>query len=339
MEIEKIKEELGKTKESNKEKYMEANEFLSGILKDYPQIREDKNLQIMIVYSYLHIENKTKEEIEKAFKKYNGPYNLDIKVNEKSILNFLYADLNNLVDKMEKSHPVYVVSKGNPRIVSVTNFTTSEKEEKKVMNITLWVDDLKKMANFTIWGEEQITLYKNIETGKTYKMSLNYNSNGFFAPVDPMAKEFSFEPDYSSMLKYITENYPEIKEPFSAIENAPAGKLFYMIGRVLKEAGGNILIFPTEPTTSKISLMRTPETMQLNDGEDIMVLGSMRKTKSFVGKDGKTYDPLSDYTIFETALIRLDPPEEKEEKIENNENIIVNDQTFDNDISPSDLGL
>lgn len=336
MEIEKIIEELGKTKESNKEKYMKANEFLSEMLKSYPQIREDKNLQIMIVYAYLHVENKAKIEIEKAFKKYNGPYDLDIKVNEKSTLNFLYADLNNLVQKIEKSHPVYVVSKGNPRIVAVTNPATSEKEEKKVMNISIWVDDLKSIANFTVWGEDQIMLYRNVVAGKTYKMSLNYNNDKFFAPKDPMAQEFLFEPNYSEMLKYITENFSEIKEPYSAIENAPVGKLFYMIGRVLKEAGGNILIFPTEPTNLKISLMRTPETMQLEDGEDIMVLGSIRRTKNFVGRDGKTYEPLSDYTLFENALIRLNPPEQK---TENNDGVLDNDSSSDSNISPSDLGL
>lgn len=348
MEKEKIEIELKKAKTEHPDEFSKATEKLSEYIKKYPALKDDKNLQYMIVYSYLHVGDKINSEIENAFKEYIGPYKAisdKLKRDPKTILLYLYIALDQLVQKSDKAHNVYVIAKKDPRIVGVPNRSTGEVEEKKVMNITLWIDDMKVVTTLAIW-DDQILMYDNIKPDKTYKMQINYNGQAFFAPKDPMAKEFSFVPDYSEMLKYITENFTEMKEPFSALENSPMNKTFFMIGRVLKEAGGNVLIFPTEPTTSKVSLMRNQETMQLDDGEDIMVLGSMRRSKSFQGRDGKTYEPSSDYTLFPNAIIRLSaPPEEQNENTV--DNVVKDDNVKDDsnmvsssdNINPADLGL
>lgn len=345
--VEEIQKELKDVKGKDPAKFEKATEKLSGLLKKYPDIKEDKNLQYMIVYSYLRIGDKIDEEITPAFREYDGPYKIlssKLKRDSKSIMSYLFLSLDNLVMKSERSHNVYVLTKKAPRPVKVTNKETGEKEERKVMNITLWVDDMKAMTILGIW-DTQISMYDGISENKTYKMQLNFNGQNFFPPKDPMAKEFPFTPDYAEMLKFMTENYTEMKEPYSALENAEAGKSFYIIGRVLKEAGGMVVLSPTEPTTSKIELQRTGETRKLEDGEDIFVLGSMRKSKPFQGRDGKTVQPNSDYTLYPNALIRLSPPKEdgksksqndghqpegkpKEMKTEGNGNI-----------SPDDLGL
>ena len=237
--IEEIQKELKEVKGKDIARYEKATEKLSGLLKKYPDIKEDKSLQFMIVYSYLHIGDKIDEEITPAFREYDGPYKIlssKLKRDPKSIMSYLFLSLDNLVMKSERSHNVYVLMKKAPRPVKVTNKDTGQKEDRKVMNVTLWVDDMKAMATLGVW-DTQIPMYDGISEDKTYKMQLNFNGQNFFPPKDPMAKEFQFTPDYAEMLKFITENYTEMREPYSALENAEAGKSFYIIGRVLKEAG------------------------------------------------------------------------------------------------------
>lgn len=342
--IEEIQKELKEVKGKDIARYEKATEKLSGLLKKYPDIKEDKSLQFMIVYSYLHIGDKIDEEITPAFREYDGPYKIlssKLKRDPKSIMSYLFLSLDNLVMKSERSHNVYVLMKKAPRPVKVTNKDTGQKEDRKVMNVTLWVDDMKAMATLGVW-DTQIPMYDGISEDKTYKMQLNFNGQNFFPPKDPMAKEFQFTPDYAEMLKFITENYTEMREPYSALENAEAGKSFYIIGRVLKEAGGAIILSPIEPTTSKIELQRTGETRKIADGEDIIVLGTMRKSKPFQGKDGKTIQPNSDYTLYPNALINLSPSPKEIEKpqSENKQPKETAAKPQENaNISPDDLGL
>lgn len=312
--IEEIQKELKELKAKDPAKLEKATEKLSEYLKKYPDIKEDKGLQYMIVYSYLHIGDQIDEEIAPAFREYEGPYKIlssKLKRDPKSIMSYLFLSLDNLIMKSERSHDVYVLTKKAPRVVKVPNRDTGEKEDRKVMNVTLWVNDMKAMTTLAVW-DTQIPMYEGISENKTYKMQLNFNGQNFFPPKDPMAKEFHFVPDYNEMLKFIIENYTEMKEPYSALENAEIGKSFYFIGRALKEAGGNVILSPTEPTTSKIELMRSTETRKIEDGEDILVLGTMRKSKPFQGRDGKVVQPNSDYTLYPNAMIKLSPPKENE---------------------------
>ncbi len=345
--VEEIQKDLKEFKAKRPAEFEKATEKLSGLLKKYPDIKEDKTLQYMIVYSYLRVGDKIDEEITPAFREYDGPYKIlssNLKMDPKSIMSYLFLSLDNLVLKSERSHNVYVLTKKEPRPVKVTNKTTQQKEDRKVMNLTLWVDDMKAMTTLAVW-DNQIPMYDGISENKTYKMQLNYNGQNFFPPNDPMAKEFQFVPDYAEMLKFITENYSEMREPYSSLENADAGKSFYLIGKVLKEAGGGVVLSPIEPTTSKIALQRTGEARKLDEGEDILVLGSMRRSKPFQGRDGKVIQPTSDYTLYPNAVIRLSPSKSdgKSPTQQNNgsaqQNEAPKENKPDGNLNPDDLGL
>ena len=338
--ISEIQKELTALKEKNSSELVKATEKLNELKKKYPDIKEDKGLQYMIAFAYIHVGDRIDEVIDPALKEYDGPFNIlkqKLKRDPESMRSYLFLALDNLVQKAEKSHNVYILNKKGPRTVQVLNKETGLKEDRDVLSLTLWVDDMKAMTTLAVWAD-QIPLYEPLQDGKTYKMQLNYNGTTFFAPKDPMAKEFEFKPDLASMIEFITEHYIEMKEPYSALENADRTKSFYMIGKILKEAGGSIIISPIDPTTSKISLMRTSDSRFLNDGEDVLVVGAMQKTKPFAGRDGKMVQPTSDYTLFPNAIIRLSPPDET---VPEPSSPVNNNTTVppENTPSPDDLGL
>lgn len=341
--ISEIQKELKAIKEKNPAELAKATEKLNELKKKYPDLKEDTDLQYMIVFAYIHVGDKIDEEIIPAFKEYDGPYKAiasKLKRDPQSIRSYLFLALDNLVLKSERSHNVYIISKKGPRTVQVLNKDTGIKEDRDVLSLTLWIDDMKAMTTLAVWAD-QIPLYLPLQEGKTYKMQLNYNGTMFFAPRDPMAKEFEFKPDQEKMIEFITEHYIEMKEPYSALENSDRTKSYYMIGRILKEAGGNIIISPINPTTSQISLMRTADSRFLNDGEDVLVVGALQKTRSFMGRDGKMVQPTSDYTLFPNAIIRLSPPDQTEDNtvVNPEASSVPSENNNTQTPSPDDLGL
>lgn len=336
--IDEIQKELKAIKEKNPEDFAKASEKLSYLKKEYPAIKDDTNLQYMIAYSYIHVGDKIDDVIKPAFKEYNGPYKAlkdKIKMDPEAINSYVFLALDSLILKMEKSHNVYVLYKGIPRDANVPNRNTGEMEKRKVLNMTVWVDDMKTMATLGIW-DAQIPLYANIEENKTYKMQLNYNGKALYPATDPMAKEFQFQPDQEKIIEYVIDNYQQIKEPFSAVvENTDRTKTFYLSGRIIKESAGTIIIYPTFPTTSKISLMRNPDTIKLVDGENVIVVGNLSRSKPFT-RNGQTFEPTSDYTLYPNLVIRLDDVKEENE-IKPAESVSQNTGT--KQPSPDDIGL
>ena len=334
--IEEIQQYLKKSKEENVKKFEEATGKLQVFLKKYPDLKEDKNLQYMIVYAYLHVGDKINTYIDDAFKTYSGSLsflNDKIKRDSKSTMMYLFTALENLVMKADRSHNVYVLSKKDPRIVMVLNKTTGEKEEKNVLNLLMWVDDIKSIANISVW-ENDILMYSTIKENMAYKMQLVFNGQTFFPAKDPMIQELpGFSPDWAEMIKFIVTAYQEMKEPFSALENT-RGKLFYIIGKIIKDANGGIFLSPVEATTSILSLLRTPETRQYDDGDDVIILGNIQKSKPFTGRDGKLVQPNSDYTVFSSAVMRLSPKPEEQKTV-----VTTTNNDSSDSLNEDDLGL
>jgi hypothetical protein len=335
--IEEIQKELKAIKEKNPEDFTKASEKLSYLIKEYPAIKDDKKLMAMIVYAYIHVGDKIDDVIKPAFKEYDGPYKAlknKIKMDPEAINSYVFLALDSLILKMEKSHNVYVLYKGVPRDANVPNRNTGEMEKRKVLNMTVWIDDMKTMATLGIW-DAQIPLYSNIEENKTYRMQLNYNGKAWYPATDPMAKEFEFKPDQEKIIDYVIDNYYQIKEPFSSVvENTDRTKTFYLSGRIIKESVGTIIIYPTFLTTSKISLMRTTDTMKLGDGENVIVVGNLSRSKPFT-RNGQTFEATSHYTLYPNLVIRLDDIKDEDDT----KPADIPQKTDSKQPSPDDIGL
>lgn len=327
--LETIKKELTELKTKEPKKLESATTKIAELIKKHPELGEDKDLKLMLAFAYLQAGDKILPIVDGAFKTYSGPFEfLQVKRDPKSTLTYLFVALDNYLQKLEKSHNVFVLKKQGPRDVKVAkkdsdgNVITKDgepvMEERKVLNVTVWVDDMKSIAPVSVWGTpepnrpdavpKELVPYEPLQASHAYRMQLNYNGQSFFPAKDPMIKTLeNFEPNWTEMVKFMTEKFPEMKEPFDAQGNMDRAKSFFMVGRATKDASGGIIVTPNEPTSAIIQLQRTPDSRLLEDGDDILILGNIGKSKGFTGRDGKEVKPTSDYTIFPDAIVRLSP--------------------------------
>lgn len=338
--LEAIKKELQELKSKDPKRLEEATKGVVEIIKKHPEINEDKDLKLMIAYSIVHMnESKVFEIVDKAFTPIVGQFEfLNVKRDSKSTLSYLFVSLNNILQRLERSHVIYVLKKSNPRKVQIAKRNSDGnlveidgvvvKEERYVQNLTLWIDDMKMIASIVIWGSkngeelsDEFTSYQILQPTKGYKMMLNYNGQVFFPPKDPMITPIeNFKPNFVEMVKFIVEKFPKMQEPFDAPGNMEIGKSFWMIGKISKDATGGSIFIPAEPTTYIIQIMNSPDSRQLEEGNDVLILGNIGKSKGFIGRDNKEIKPLSDFTIFPLATIKLTLNEDvKNEDVRNDD--------------------
>ena len=357
--IEEMQNALRELKSEKPDVFKKASEYVVELSKKFPLLnlpdKEDnsdyagsvRGLRFIIAYAYSQVGDRITPTIEGAFKNYSGKFEnvLTIKRTPESIISYLYIALDNQLQKLERSHEVHILKKQGPRDVKVPKKDTdgnimSEngeivKEKKSILNVTIWINDMKDLASLSIWGtkkdEEEIAPehvpYETLQVNHAYRMALNYNGKNYFPPPDPMIKPMdSFVLDEKEMVKTITEKFSEMKEPFDSPGNMDPQKMYYMIGKVTKDPSGGIIVSPLEPTNSIIQLQRTADSRLLEDGDDILVLGNIGKSKSFKGRDGKEVKSNSDFVIFQTALVKLS---------ESSDNTVEEDNLNEND--PDDM--
>lgn len=351
--LEEIKKNLGELKSKKPEVFKQASEYVVEISNKFPALnlpektdnseyaQSVRELRLLMAYAYSQVGDKITPTIEGAFKAYSGAFDfLKIKRTPQSTISYLYIAIDNQLQKLERSHEVYVLKKQGPRDVEVpkrdsdgnpvTQGGEIVKEKRSILNITLWINDMKDLASLAIWGtktnDDEIAPehipYESIQANHRYKMLLNYNGKNYFPPRDPMLKPIeSFVPDYVAMVQTITEKFNEMKEPFDSPGNMDPQKMYYMIGKVTKDPSGGIIVSPLEPTTQIIQLQRTADSRLLDDGDDVVILGNIGKSRSFKGRDGKDVKPNSDFTVFPSAVIRLTEPSKTNEHNSDNSTV------------------
>ena len=338
--LEAVKKTLTELKTKEPKKLEVATTKLNELATKFPDLaqppKEDtselaeavRGLRLMIAYGFTQAGDKITPVVESAFKTYSGPYEfLQVKRSSQSSITYLFVALDNFLQKLERSHNVFILKKQGPRDVKVAKKDSDGNpivengepvmETRQVLNITAWIDDMKTMVPLGIWGSkgpgeevaQEHVPYQPVQSSRAYKMQLNYNGKTFFPAKDPMLKPLeNFQPNWTEMVKYMTEKFPQMQEPFDAPGNMDSQKSYFMIGRVTKDASGGVIVSPMEPTTSIIQLQRTPDSRLLEDGDDVLILGNIGKSKGFKGRDGQDVKPTSDYTIFPSAVIRLSAP-------------------------------
>lgn len=340
--LESIQKELKEIKEKEPQRLEEATSKLAELIKKYPSIKDNGDLKLMIAFTYLRAGDKIMPIIDKAFEPPKLQYDfLQVKRSEGAKESYLFTALDVFVQKLERAHNVYVLKKSNTREVEVQDRNDPDVNRKaKVMDLSLWVDDMKAIAVFPIW-DAAVPFYEVMKASQAYSMQLNYNGKDFFPAKDPMLKDLkNFQPNWSEMVKFISEKYPEMKEPFSADGYADRTKSFVMMGRATRDVNGNIFVTPNVPTTSSIAIQRTADTRDMEDGDDILILGNIVKSRPFKGRDGKDIPPISDYTIFPAIVLRISPQSTNGNNTPNNNSSSESEEkkTSNGDIK-AELGL
>ncbi len=364
--MEEIKKHLSELKANKPDAFKKATDYVAELSAKFPALNAPektdnsdyaqsvRELRLLMAYAYSQVGDKITPTVEGAFKSYSGSFaealQGKIKQTAKASISYLNIAIDNQLQKLERSHEVFVLKKQGPRDVEVpkrdadgnpvTQGGVIIKEKRSILSVTLWINDMKDLASISIWGTKndgdevapEHIPYENMQVNHGYRMLLNYNGKAYFSPRDPMIQPVNdFTPDYVGMVKIITEKFNQMQEPYDSPGNMDPQKLYYLIGKVTKDPSGGVIISPMEPTNSILQLQRTNDARLLEDGDDVLILGNIGKSRSFTGRDGKEIKANSDFTIFPSAVIRLTEPSENDVE-EENETVEENSENLQKDL-------
>lgn len=315
-QMENIQKELESVKKDNPQAYVSAKEHVKFYLKEHPELGQDKDLVLMLVYAVNKIGNDAVTGIvSNHFKPYEGKYQKIVDGTSKApeaMLRFLKVKLSANVERAMLAHKVYVLSRSNIRTdVEFPNDVPDEETNKKPLHrtfsVSLWDNDGKRIIPLFL-VDDQVEPHAKLEAGKAYRMQIgNYNEekDRWYASKDPGIVPLngdSFAPDWVSLADYVISNYSRIKEPYDEVigdAKAHPNKRYVMQAMYVKKPS-YIELLPHESTEYVIAMPHGVLTQDLDDEGELVVLGSFRKS---VPKEGTP--KTSDYVIFPELILNL----------------------------------
>ena len=306
-----------KTDQSNFNSIRESAKLFVG---KYPELQKDKEIQALLMYSIGTMgSDKVSATLTKHFapkqNKFSTIPGLTEGMNKTTHnLDFLFLALYAQVERASLAHKVYVLARSDIR----DNVEFPKKDEltkdgvapkHRTMSVTLWDADMKKIISlFLVDG--QVDSHASLETGKSYKMQIgNYSEEKkrWYASNEPSVTPLDgFKFDEMELAKYLMDNYPQIKEPYSDavtdLKENPGKR--YVIYAQYAKAPNHIVLLPSEG--SEPIMMRYGKlTSTLNDQGEVIVMGNIQKVKPIEGQPASI-----DYVIYPDIVISADVVED-----------------------------
>ena len=311
-----------KTDQSNFNSIRESAKLFVG---KYPELQKDKEIQALLLYSIGTIgSDKVGTILTKHFapkqNRFSAIAGLTDGMNKTQNLDFLFLTLYAQVERAGLAHKVYVLARSDIR--DNVEFPNKDKKDEltedgvapkhRTLSVTLWDADVKKIISlFLVDG--QVDSHASLETGKSYKMQIGYYSEEkkrWYASKDPSVTPLDgFKLDEMELAKYLIDNYPQIKEPYSdavADLKENPGKRYVLYAQYVKDVN-YISLLPSEGG-EPIMMRYGKLTSVLDDQGEVIVLGNIQKVKPFEGQSQPT---TIDYVIYPDIVIPSDVKEEK----------------------------
>ena len=320
-QMENIQKELESVKKDNPQAYVSAKEHVKFYLKEHPELGQDKDLVLMLVYAVCKIGNDAVVGIvANHFKPYEGKYQKIVDGTSKApeaMLRFLKVKLSANVERALLAHKVYVLSRSNVREgVEFPNEKpdedTGKKPLHKTFSVSLWDNDGKRIIPLFL-VDDQVEPHVKLEAGRSYRMQIgNYDEekDRWYSSKDPNIVPLngdSFAPDMVALADYVIATYPKIREPYDEIigdMKAHPNKRYAMQAMYAKKPL-YIELLPYESSDYVISLPHGPLTHNLGDEGELVVVGKLQK--SVPKKEGSP--KISDYVIYPEIVLNLTPTE------------------------------
>ena len=278
--VEKARKELTALKQTDSSVVTKAMEKLKGYVLAHPEMKENKDLQILISYAIIKLGSETVEKaIQLSFtqKKLSDTYAgiiVQKPINSKSQMTLLQKKLESSLKELDRRKTVYLIRK------SVRKVGDGEENKRPIAEMTIWIDESKQLVNMPLFPSQESFVkgqFAKMEEGKAYNMLLNTDGIRFFLPKNPMVSESkNYKFDQVELVKHIVENFVQVQEPLEEfVANAVQYRPYYAIGRVNVVPGGGIDFIPD----GSADPIRMPSYSGVKDVDDVLVLGSFYKPK------------------------------------------------------------
>ena len=326
-EIENIQSELKSLKGSNPSLFNSIKDTAKLYVSEHKEIETDTGLQLMLRYAIWKIgKDKVDDILKRHYTLYSGPLEELMKGTNKdpsSQLNFLYTKFSASVERATLAHNVYVLSRS--KINKNVEFPKEEpdpetgiKKKHDTMSISLWDNDLKRVVSLFI-KDNDIKDYSALEINKSYRMQLgNYveEKHTQYLSKDPSITPLdgSFKVDFLALGKYLIDNFPHVKEPYSdLIDPDDKYKKFVIRAQYVKKPSYVSLIdLESEKTEYSIGMFYGGATNELkNDDGKCIVFGTFQKLKPKESKNGQPAIQAFDYVINPEVVIDLSEPRQE----------------------------
>lgn len=279
------KKMLSALKQSDPTAYANLRESTKKYEEAHKEIKEDKDLQLMLISATSLL---GKDEVESIV---NSHFKQMEIFGKGPNLVFLYTKLSGRLEKYTLSHNVYVLNR--PQISENVEWASDEPDKNGEMpkhrqfSVTLWENDLKQIIQLFI-TDNKVEPHSKLQTGHYYRMLIGKNSKtgDWVASADPSITEIpeGFEIDWNGLVQYILTHYDSVQEPYEdivyKIKTDPKKRVAIMCGYVRKMNYIELVpIGKDGESSNSIGMFGASLVQSLPQDGMVLVIGKLQKYK------------------------------------------------------------